>query len=718
MHEESISQIKLLNFSQIIQQETGMKKFFYPKSMAITGVSLNKITLGKIVLVNNQNIGFTGNLYGIGNKEGEVSGLKVYKDIASLPEIPDVLIILTPADTVPAMMEEAGKKGITHVVIESGGFSEYSGDKHSMEEQVLSTASRYGIKVIGPNCIGTVNCEINMMMPFAFLKFKLINGTASIVSQSGGVGDTFMRMTRENHIFFNKFVSVGNKLQLDEVDFLEYLIDDPKTDLILMYLEGFSRGRKFFDLCMKSEKPTIVMKSNRSTTSAKIAKSHTSALSANDDIVDSAFAQAAVVRIEGEDELAIATKAFQLPVMKGNRVAVLSRSGGHAVITADACARFGFDMIEFPESFISSIKSMYQSKVIAHQNPLDLGEIFDYTIFTKILEEAMKLDNVDGIIFNHLYQSGYESETSRSFLNSVDEMVKKYNKPVAVTLISDAEELLDIMKNHPFPTFTAPLQAVSALKILLDYRNRKEARKLRGKPESFAIDKILIDKIRTDCVEEKRIPLTDEALEICNAAGIIPVPYITVQPDADLKKISIGFPAAVKLLSKDASHKSDIGGVRIGLNNITETEAAIIEIKEKIKSLENPPEVNGFLIQEMAGRGEEFFVGGIRDESFGPAVMVGYGGIYIELFRDRAIRLAPVTKNDAASMLRELKTYPLLKGIRGRGPLDEDALIDIICRVSSLMAEIDFINEIDLNPVIVHEKGKGVSIVDSRIFFR
>ncbi len=695
-----------------------MKKFFYPKSMAITGVSLTKLTLGKIVLVNNHNLGFKGNLYGIGNTEGEVNGLKIYKDITSLPEIPDVLIILTPAVTVPAMIEEAGKKGITNVVIESGGFSEYSGDNNNMEEQILSTASKYGIKIIGPNCIGTVNCEINMLMAFVYLKFKLINGSASIISQSGGVGDTYMRMARENHIFFNKFVSVGNKLQLDEVDFMEYYISDPMTSLILMYLEGFSRGRKFFDLAMRSDKPVIVMKSNRSSISAKIAKSHTAALSANDDVVDSAIAQSAAVRVEGEDELAIAIKAFQLPVIRGNRVAVLSRSGGHAVITADACAKLGFEMVEFPESFISSIKSMYQSKVIAHQNPLDLGEIFDYTIFTRILEEAMKLDNVDGIIFNHLFQSGYESESSRSFLNSVGEMIKKYNKPVVVTLISDAEELLDIMKNHPFPTFTAALQAVSALKILLDYRNRKEARSLRGKPETYAIDKLLIDKIRTACSEEKRIPLTDEALEICSAAGITPAPYITVQHESDIKKIKIGYPAAVKLLSKDASHKSDIGGVRIGLNNSDDAEAAVMKIREKINSLANPPAVNGFLIQEMAGKGEEFFVGGIRDESFGPAVMVGYGGIYIELFRDRAIRLAPVTKNDAASMLRELKTYPLLKGIRGRGPLDEDALIDIICRVSSLMAEIDYINEIDLNPVIVHENGKGVSIVDSRVFFR
>lgn len=695
-----------------------MEKFFYPDSMVVFGVSLNKITLGKIIFMNNQNIGYAGKLYGIGKEEGELNGLKVYKDVMGLPEIPDVAIIVTPAKTVPGIMEDCGKKGIKHIVIESGGFSEFSDDKNSLERELLDIASKYGMKVVGPNCIGTVNCEINLMMPFGFLKYKMVNGTASIISQSGGVGDTYMRMVRENHIFFNKFASVGNKLQIDENDFFEYYIGDAKTTLILMYLEGFTRGRRFFDLAMESDKPVIVMKSNRSASSAKIAKSHTTALSTDDDIVDAAFAQSAVIRVEGEDELAIAAKALQLPAMKGNRVAVLSRSGGHAVITADACEKYGFDMIEFPQSFIDSIKKMYETRVIAHQNPLDLGEIFDYTIFPKILEEALKLDEVDGVIFNHLYQSGYESEMSRTFLSSVGDLIKKYGKPVALTLISDGEELLDIAKNHPCPTFTAPLQAASALNILLTYHKQMNAKKSRGQNAKFPSDRNIIDAIKNKCDIEKRIPLTDEALAICAAAGITPVTGFTITKREDLKGKDIKYPAAVKLLSKEASHKSDIGGVKINILSIDELKRAINDIESSVMKIANPPSIDGFLIQEMAESGEEFFVGGRQDKTFGPVVMVGYGGIFIEILKDRSMRLAPVTKNEAEDMVKTLKTYPIIKGARGRGPLDEEALIDTICRVSSLLSDFDYISEIDLNPVILHQKGKGISIVDSRVFFK
>jgi len=379
-----------------------MEKFFSPRSIVVFGASATKMNLGQIVLLNNKQVGYEGNLYGVGSQDGDVNGIHIYTSVADLPETPDVAIFLTPAKTVPGLMRECGDKGITHVVIESGGFSEYSHGDHTLEYDVLAVAKKYNMKVIGPNCVGTVNFDMKMMMPFAFFKDIPTGGRLGLISQSGGVGGSYLRAVAGYGIKPGKFAATGNKLQLDEADFLGYFIQDPKTDIIAMYLEGFKRGREFFELARGCDKPIVIQKSNRSPISAKIAQSHTTALSSDDRVVDGAFSQAAIIRVDDELEFVNAIKVVRMPLMKGRRVAVLSRSGGHAVLTADACAKYGFEMVPFPRSFIEKLKTIYKTRVIAHQNPLDLGEIFDYTIFTDILEEALKLENYDGVLFNHL----------------------------------------------------------------------------------------------------------------------------------------------------------------------------------------------------------------------------------------------------------------------------------------------------------------------------
>lgn len=694
-----------------------MEKFFYPRSLVVFGASTTKMNLGQIVLLNNKQIGYEGALYGVGSHAGEINGVPVYKDVADLPETPDVAIFLTPAKTVPALMEACGQKGIRRIVIESGGFSEYSHGNYSLEEEVLKIAEKYGMKVIGPNCVGTVNFDIKMMMPFAFFKDIPTGGRVGLIVQSGGVGGTYLRAITGYGIKPGKFVATGNKLQLDEVDFLEYLLHDDKTDIIATYLEGFKRGRAFFDLAMQSEKPIIVQKSNRSPLSAKIAQSHTTALSNSDEVVDGAFRQAAVIRIEDEIDFINAIKVIRLPLMKGRRVAVLSRSGGHAVLSADACAKYGFDIIPFPPSFIEKLKTIYNTRVIAHQNPLDLGEIFDYTIFTNILEEALKLSTYDGVLFNHLYSSNFEAEMSRTFLTSVEKLVAKYQKPVCLAMISDREEILDVSKNHAFPIFTSPLEAASALHVSLTYYERKEVRNARGRVPSYDVDLHTIQTIRERCLKEKRIAFTDEALTICSTAGLQPVKSMVIQNAKSVGRIPLKYPVALKLISRDASHKSDVGGVMINIINKKALLTAIAEMEGTLKQLKPRPVIDGFLVQEMAPSGIECFVGGRRDQAFGPIIIVGLGGVFIEIFKDTSIRLAPVTKREASDMLKELKAYPLLLGVRGKGRADVKALVEVICRVSSLLINCSEISEMDLNPVIVHPDGQGVSIVDARVFF-
>ena len=695
-----------------------MDKFFYPRSIVVFGASATKMNLGQIVLLNNKQVGYEGNLYGVGSQEGEVGGIHIYTNVARLPEIPDVAIFLTPAKVVPSLMDACGRKGIKHIVIESGGFSEYSHGDHSLEEKVLAVAKKYDMKIIGPNCVGTINFDLKMMMPFSFSKDVPTGGRVGLIAQSGGVGGTYLRAITGYGIKPGKFVAVGNKLQLDEVDFLDYFLKDEKIDMITVYLEGFKRGREFYDLGLRSQKPIIIQKSNRGKASAKIAQSHTTALSSSDEVADALFRQAAMIRVEDEMDFINAVKIIGLPLMKGRRVAVLSRSGGHAVLSADACAKLGFEMIDFPQSFIDKLKTIYHTRVIAHQNPLDLGEIFDYTIFTSILEEAMKLTNVDGILFNHLYSASYESEMSRTFLTGVEKLVAQYQKPVAVAIISERQEILNVSMKHPYPIFTSPLDAATALHVSANYYERKTARDARGKALNYSIDIPSLQAVREICRSEKRIPFTDEALTICAAAGLQPVKGKIISSAAAVENLSLHYPVALKLQSRSASHKSDVGGVRINIRTKKDLLKAISAMETDMANLKPHPSIDGFLVQEMAPAGIECFVGGQQDPVFGPIIMVGLGGIFIEIFKDTAIRLAPVTKREAQDMLRELKAYPLLCGTRGKKQADIDAVIEVIGRVSSLMTNCPDIGELDLNPVIVHDKGKGVSLVDARVFFK
>ncbi|HQL00001.1 MAG TPA: acetate--CoA ligase family protein [Smithellaceae bacterium] len=694
-----------------------MEKFFTPDSLVVFGASLTNLNLGQIVLLNNRQIGYPGRLYGVGSQAGEINGIPVYTKVADVPEVPDVAIFLTPAQTVPALMEDCGQKGITHIVIESGGFSEYSHGDYTLEEEVLAVAAKYRMKVIGPNCVGTVHFDHKMMMPFAFFKDIPQGGRLSLISQSGGVGGSYLRAVAGYGVKPGKFAATGNKLQLDEVDFLDYFIKDPKTDVIALYLEGFKRGRAFFDQARACEKPIIVQKSNRYPESAKIAQSHTTALSGDDAVVGAALRQAAVIRVDDEMEFINAIRVVGLPLMKGRRVAVLSRSGGHAVLSADACAKYGFEMVPFPESFIEKLKTIYKTRVIAHQNPLDLGEIFDYTIFSTILEEALKLDLYDGVLFNHLYSADFEGAMSRTFLAGVEKLVAKYQKPVCLTMISDREEILDVQKTQPYPVFTSPAEAAAALHVSATYSERKSARNERGALYDFYFDQKTVEEIRRRSLVGNRTVLTDEALAVCKAAGLQPVKSLVIKGSQTPGRISLHYPVAVKLLSRDASHKSDIGGVAVNLRNRRELLEAIGGMKERLSLLPHPPAIDGFLVQEMAPAGIECFVGGRRDPAFGPVIVAGLGGIFVEIFKDTAIRLAPVTPIEAQGMLKDLAAWPLLAGARGRGPADCGALIDLICRVSALLDACPDIVEIDLNPVIVHPEGQGLSLVDARVFF-
>jgi len=663
-----------------------MRTFFYPESMVVVGASPRKENLGHLIIVNNVRLNCKVRLYGVSSEEGEIAGIPIYKDFASLPETPDVALFITPAAAIPDLLEECGKRGIRRAVIESSGFSEFSRDENdALEEQIRNIAERYGIRFVGPNCIGIVNYDLNLVMPFLLYKNSLPGGRVGLIAQSGGLGHIYLQSLPESAVRPGKMVSIGNKLQIDETDFLQYFLEDEATDMVVIYLEGFKRGREFFR----------------------------TALSASDDVVDGFCRQAAVIRVEDEQEAIAAVKILQQPLMRGRRLAVLSRSGGHAVITADACSQYGFDLVPFPESFFERLNTLYRRRVIAPQNPLDLGEVFDYRIYARILEEALKLDNVDGVLFNHVYQSHYESEMSLTFLGELDSLVRKYNKPAAVAVITDAAETVEIMKSYP--VYTSPLAAVKALNISATYAERKERRDGRG--EGIAYPSTLPElQGRLDrLVREQRHPLADECLDLLRAAGLTFSRSLKIDEISELEDGAVSFPVALKLLSSQASHKSDVGGVRLNLPDRAALEKALEEIRASVAAKYPEMPVEGFLVQEMVPEGLECFVGGRQDPVFGPVVVAGLGGIFLEIFRDSAIRIAPVTPNEVRDMLHGLQAWPILQGRRGQAPRDVEALTDLVCRVAALLAAVPQIAEIDLNPVFVHAAGQGISLADARI---
>jgi len=699
----------------LAEKEQAVRTLFYPQSMVVVGASPRKKNLGHLIILNNVRLECKVRLYGVSSEEGEIAGVRIYKDFASLPETPDVALFITPAAAIPELLEECGKRGIRHAVIESSGFSEFSHDENdTLEERVLKIADRYGIRFVGPNCIGIVNYDLNLVMPFLLYSRSLPGGRVGIISQSGGLGHIYLESLPENAVRPGKMVSMGNKLQLDETDFLSYFLEDEATDQVVVYLEGFKRGREFFRTALSASKPIILQKANRNPISANIARSHTAALSASDDVVDGFCRQAAVIRVEDEEEAIRAVKILQQPLMRGRRIAVLSRSGGHAVITADACSQYGFDLVPFPESFFERLNTLYQRRVIAAQNPLDLGEIFDYRLYARILEEALKLEEVDGVIFNHVYQSHYESDMSRTFLGELDSLTRKYNKPAAVAVLTDATETRDLMTCYPI--YISPLSAVRALHISAAYAEQRARRDARGEAPNFSFALPLLQTHLERFAREERHPLADECIEVLKTAGLSFVRSFRITEACDLEDKELAFPVALKLLSHQASHKSDVGGVRLNLPDRAALAQAVAEMRASLAEHHRELPVEGFLVQEMApGGGLECFVGGRRDPVFGPVVVAGLGGIFLEIFRDSAVRIAPVTPAEARDMLRELRAWPILQGSRGQAPRDVEALTDLVCRVAALLTEAPQIAEIDLNPVFIHAEGRGISLADARI---
>jgi acyl-CoA synthetase (NDP forming) len=451
-----------------------MQKLFYPESIMVVGVSNTPTNLGKNIVENLERFHFKGPIYLVGKQGGNLNGRKIYTRIEEIDARPDMAVFLIPASYIPEALELCGKKGIFYAVIESGGFSEFADENKRLERDILYIARKLHIRLVGPNCISIINLENGMVLPFLPLDKKRIkSGSISFVAQSGGMVNYSVRLSSCENIGFTKLISMGNKLDLNENDYLEFLISDPATNTIGLYLESVSNGRRLMDLTRSTEKPVIVLKSNTNTASNEIARFHTAALAGNDEVASSVLSQAGIHRVFTLQELMNAFKIFTIPLIKGGNLAIISRSGGSAVMAADAAQRYGFRIIPFSKSFLSHVRQGARAGVIRMTNPLDLGDVFDFDFYRDVLERVLQKKEIDGVLFSHSHLPRIDKVATKNLILSAKKLSMRYEKPIALCLISDSYEWLTMKKITDFPIFTEPDDALKALAFsLTHYRNK------------------------------------------------------------------------------------------------------------------------------------------------------------------------------------------------------------------------------------------------------
>ncbi|MBA4417905.1 MAG: hypothetical protein C0392_08350 [Syntrophus sp. (in: bacteria)] len=679
-----------------------MEAIFFPKSVAILGVSNSPANNGRVIAENLDRFGFAGAIYLVGAKAGVLAERRIFAHVGEIPDVPELAVILIPASGLVEALEACGEKGITNVIIETAGFSEFGEERKGIEEEIVRIASKRGMKIIGPNCVGIINIENGLALPFYPLyPHEVKKGKVSIISQSGGLVHDIMVLCNIENVGMNKMISIGNKLVCDENDVLEYLISDPATDIIGLYLENIRDGRRFMTLAASTGKPIVLLKSNRSPGSNEIAKFHTSALAGDDLVVDMAMKQAGVYRVQNLREMVDAFKAFSLPLPKGPRLAVIARSGGHAVLSADSVYFHGFRLASLSGQFFGMLSEKTRAGVIRRTNPLDLGDVFDFTVYLEITESALREKDVDAVLIIHSYALSVDFEPSKRFISDCRELSQTYEKPVLFCIIAHKEDWLALRGATDLPLFTHVDDALTALSKALEHSGKR----VHSSPECIDIKR----HEERQGAPSRLLPGMTPAHEVFNLLGMYGLSVadyrIVASIDEGFKAVrDMGFPVALKTASTRILHKTERGGVILDILDEASLERAFSNL-----------EADSYLLQKMAPSGCEIIIGGRNDPEFGPIILCGLGGIFVEIYKDVAIRVAPIDEKTARQMIEVLKGSAILKGFRGKKPYDIDYLAGILVNISRLLWEHSEIRTLDINPLILFEQGIGGTVVDAKL---
>ncbi|BCS96017.1 acyl-CoA synthetase [Desulfoluna limicola] len=695
-----------------------MKKIFYPESIAIWGLSNRDNNIPRLMLENLIRWGYEGRLFGIHpkGKEKHVDGVKMYQNIKDLPQVPDLAVFLLPARLIPGTLREAGEAGVRRAAILSGGFNETGPEGEKLAEELMAVADEFGIRFVGPNGLTVANTANGLCLPFT-PAFKTPSGGMSMITQSGGMGLFLWHLMADENIGLAKFASIGNKLNVSEVDCIRYFGEDPETKVICLYLESITNGRELMQAASEIDKPVIIFKSNTTNAGNKAAMSHTAAISNDEDIIDAAFERAGILRIEEFYDFISAAKAFELPPMMGNRIMVMSPAGGFTVLMADLCEKAGFEFADPGEEFYKEIAEFTNAGVIQLSNPLDLGDIYDPASTASVINLVLHNENVDGAVYvtqnpqmprnDDVFNKMFKTDISKEVTGAI----RSSGKPMAACLYGPSRTINRVKKNVNVPIFNSPESMIRIMKLQQSYyAKRKKPAFTTALPDGIDMD------VANAWVASHPGTHGEETLELLEAFGI---PVAANQTAATLDEAiraaqTIGYPVVMKVMSPDAVHKSEAGGVLVGLKDEEAVKTAFATIQANLEAYKAGAQFDGVRIMAMAGDGHDMFVGGNVDDSFGPVALFGYGGIYIEVFKDAQTVLCPSNSEEITTKINRLKAAQILEGARGKARADIEGYVDLIHRVSHLLAEFPQIKELDLNPVRLLEDGSGVLALDAR----
>jgi acyl-CoA synthetase (NDP forming) len=675
--------------------------FFYPSSIAVFGISDTPSNLARIIVENLDRFGFADKIFPVGAKKGKLGNRNILTSINEIEETPDLAVILVPGRFVPDTLMACGKKGVRHIITESGGFTEFDEGKKGLEEEMRTIARQWDMHVIGPNCFGAIDLSTGVVLPFFVLNPSYMKkGSVSLVSQSGGIFyDTCMLASCEG-VGLNKLVSIGNKLLTSEIDCLEYLAHDETTSIVGLYLENFTDGRRLMELASRISKPIVCLKANRSPAAMEVARFHTTALAGDDEVADAALKQAGIHRVQNFREMLDTFKVFSLPLIKGNRLALITRSGGHGVLAGDAAHRHGFEAANLSDGFFDLVKSK-KINVIRTTNPVDVGDVYSLNAYGEIIEKALTEKNVDGVAFVATFSPETDGLAMKEALKQTETLMQQYEKPVVFCMVTNKDQWFPMKEVSDFPTFTDIDDALKALAL------SREHFKHLGR-DTFGRKNMSFRRHGNTLKSSDSSGMMDAAssFSLLRGYGIDVAKYAVVKTAAEAlsKAQEIGYPVAVKVASPTILHKTENRGVVLNVKNAR-------ELDRTIKKMGAFP----FLIQKMAPSGIEVIIGGRRDREFGPVILFGLGGIFVEIYKDTAIRVAPIDVKIAREMIDSTKGSTLLEGFRGNKPCDTEMLANVIVNVSNLLMDHPQITNLDINPLIVLEKGKGCVAVDVKV---
>ncbi len=702
-----------------------LEKVFNPRSIAVIGASE---VPGKAAERRTRSLiqgGYQGDIYLINPKRDKLFGMKAYHSITEVNKGIDLVMIVVAPRFVASAVADSVKMGAKGVVVITAGLGETGEEGKKIEAEILSEAAKTGTYVIGPNCSGMFNASASVNI----LGIPSINkGSISVLTQSGNVIDSLTHFAKMKGCGFNKMVNVGNAVGVQLHEYITYLKDDPDTKVIATYLEGINGGHELIRVAREAAKtkPIVALKVGRSSAGARAAASHTGSLAGDDIILDAAFRQAGIIRVSNADELVDMADVFSnCPIPKGNRLAIMSEGGGDNSIAADNAEKYDMQVPILSEATQEKMKPILLAGMPAH-NPIDYGGTAEENpdVITQCVKTCMEDDQVDGILITGFFGGFFdiiaphiaalEEQTARDIV----ELVKEYQKPIIVntSYARDPIKSLDILKEAGIPVIESSDRAAQSMSALMHFAIKQQKIKEMKIPEEKVVERAGVKALFKKVIDASRHNLLEtESRALLTEYGVSLPDAILVKSWAEAVEAAdrLGYPLAMKIVSPDIIHKSDAGGIKLNLSNADEVKTAFDEIISNAVNVTTRDNIVGGLLSPMVPPGQECIIGMIRDAQFGPVIMFGLGGIFVEVLKDVSFRVAPLADEDIDEMIEEIKGYKILTGVRGEKPKDVEAIKRVLAKLSEIVIDNPDIREIDLNPVIVHEK--GLSIVDSRV---